>query len=65
MPTGKPQSIEVVENAGGRRYIVATYADGKVVRKLINPNERPRRKPRKPFARAKTGHLDKEKKKQI
>jgi hypothetical protein len=64
MPRGKPQSVEVVENAEGR-YVVVTYADGEVVRKLINPNERPQRKPRKPIAHAKTSALNKSKKERI
>jgi hypothetical protein len=51
VPKGKPRSVEVIEDAMGR-FVMATYADGKVTRKQIDPNERPRRKPRKPFARA-------------
>ena len=63
MTKGRPQSIEVVEERGDR-FVVATYADGSVVRKRVDPNERPRRKPRKPIARART-ELDKTRKKQI
>jgi hypothetical protein len=60
----KPHSIEVVEERG-ERFVVATYADGLVVRTRVDPNERPRRKPRKPIARARTESLDKTRKNQI
>jgi hypothetical protein len=46
-----PKSIEIIEE-GDRRFAVMTYADGTIIRKLIDPNERPKRKPRKPIARA-------------
>jgi hypothetical protein len=42
--------------------MVGTYADGSIVRKP-DPNERPRRKPRKPIARATVGFLDKTRRK--
>jgi hypothetical protein len=61
---GRPRDIEVVEERG-ERFVVATYADGSVVRKRVDPNERPRRQPRKPIARARTESLDKTTKKQI
>ena len=64
MSKGKPESIEVVENAEGR-FVIATYPDGEVVMKPVDPNERQRRKPRKPFARARTDFLNKTRKKQI
>jgi hypothetical protein len=64
MAKGRPRSIEVVEDRGDR-FVVATYADGSVVRKRIDANERPRRKPRKPIARARTEMLDKTRRKQI
>jgi|1185.fasta_scaffold1357177_2 hypothetical protein len=64
MPIGKPRSVEVVDTAEGR-FVVATYPDGSVVRKLVDPNERPRRKPRKPIARASGASWDKTRKKQI
>ena len=41
----------------GNRFVVATYLDGEVVRKQIDQNDRPRRKPRKPFARARIPSL--------
>jgi hypothetical protein len=61
---GRPRSIEVVEEAG-ERFVIATYADGSFVRKLVDRNERPRRKPRKPIARARTESLDKTRRKRI
>jgi hypothetical protein len=61
---GRARSIEVVE-AAGERFVVATYADGSIVRRRVDPNERPRRKPRKPIARARTESLDKTRKKRI
>jgi hypothetical protein len=64
MPKDTPRSIEVVEERG-ERFVVATYPDGSVVRKLVDPNERPRRKPRKPITRARTESLNKTKRKQI
>jgi hypothetical protein len=48
---GKPRSVKVVQKAG-HRFVVVTYAGGEVVSKQIDPNEQPRRKPRKPYARA-------------
>src|SRR5215207_8587482 len=47
MPKGKAVSIEVVVS-DGERFVVLTYADGQT-----SPDRKPRRKPRKPFARAK------------
>jgi hypothetical protein len=41
----------VVQKAG-HRFVVVTYADGEVVSKRIDPNEQPRRKPRKSYTRA-------------
>jgi hypothetical protein len=61
---GRPRSIEVVEEQG-ERFVVATYADGSVVRKRVDPNERPRRKPRRPIARARSETLNKTRRKQI
>jgi hypothetical protein len=48
---GKARNVEVIEKEDGR-FVVVTYADGEVVQKRIEPNQKPRRKPRKPFARA-------------
>jgi hypothetical protein len=49
MSNGRPHSIEVEKR--GDHFVVATYAGGSVVRKLVYANERPKRKPRKPFGR--------------
>jgi hypothetical protein len=51
MAKRNPQTVEVIED-GDRRYVVLTYSDGSVVRKLVDPNQRAKRKPRKPIARA-------------
>src|SRR4051812_2614423 len=64
MAKGKPRSIVVVEERG-ERFVVAAYPDGSVVKKRVDPNERPSRKPRKPIARARTESLNKTKRKQI
>ena len=64
MPGGKPTSVEVLDTAEGR-FVVATYADGSIIRKLVDPDQRPRRKPRKPIARVRTASWDKTRKKQI
>jgi hypothetical protein len=60
----RPHSIEVCEERG-ERFVVTTYPAGSVVRKAVDPNERPKRKPRKPIARARTESLDKTRRKQI
>ena len=52
MPKAKRVSIEVVVS-DGERFLVSRYADGQTMRKRIDPDEKPKRKPRKPFARAK------------
>lgn len=49
--TAHVQDIRVTETSEGR-FIVETYDDGMVVRRRINKGARPRRKPRKPIARA-------------
>jgi hypothetical protein len=51
VPKGKPRNVEVIEKEGCR-FVIATYADGEVVQKRIEPNQKPRRKPLKPFALA-------------
>ena len=51
MPKGKPLNVEVVEKEGCR-FVIAVYADGEIVQKRIDPYQKPKRKPRKPFARA-------------
>ena len=41
------QDIQVMETADGR-FIVETYDDGTVVRRKVEQDGKPRRKPRKP-----------------
>jgi len=45
------QDIQVTETAEGR-FVVESYEDGTVVRRKVDEDAKPRRKPRKPFARA-------------
>ena len=43
--------IELVEE-GDERTIVTTFADGEVTRTTVQPDQKPKRKPRRPYARA-------------
>jgi hypothetical protein len=45
------QDIEIDQDKEGR-FVVETYEDGTVVRRRVEKGATPRRKPRKPFARA-------------
>ena len=47
----KPVSVEV-RDEGEQRFVVLTYPDGEVERQLVDPTLKPKRKPRKPIARA-------------
>jgi hypothetical protein len=60
----KPISIRVTERAG-ERVVVATYADGGERRTPVDPSQKPRRKPRKPYARARAEPLDRTRKKRF
>jgi hypothetical protein len=60
----KPVKIEVHDEADGR-FIVVTFAEGEVVRKLVDPSEKPRRKPRKPYARAYSEKIDRTRRKRF
>jgi len=51
VPKGKPAHIEVIEKEGCR-FVIAFYADGEIVQRRIDPNQKPKRKSRKQFARA-------------
>jgi hypothetical protein len=62
--TKKPVSIVVVDEPNGR-YVVSTSADGEVMKKLVDPKAKPRRRPRKPYAKATTDLLDKTRKKRF
>jgi hypothetical protein len=46
-----PQSVEVIETAEGR-FVVTTTADGETISRRVDPGQKPKRKPRKPIARA-------------
>ena len=41
VPKGKPRNVEAIEKEGGR-FVIVTYADGEVVQKRIEPNQKPR-----------------------
>jgi hypothetical protein len=60
----KPTRIEVHVEAGSR-FIVATFGDGEVVRKLVDPNKKLKRKPRRPYARAYSEKIDRTRKKRF
>jgi hypothetical protein len=47
----KPMSIEVIQD-GEQRFVETVFDDGEVERSLIDPTKRPKRRPRKPIARA-------------
>jgi hypothetical protein len=47
----KPVDIQVIVE-GEERFVLTTYDDGQVVRCRVDPNQKPKRKPRKPIARA-------------
>jgi hypothetical protein len=64
MSKRKPLQIEILETEAGR-LVVATYEDGEVIRTPVDPTLKPRRKPRKPYARAKTDWMDHTRKKRF
>jgi hypothetical protein len=41
VPKGRARNVEVIEKEDGR-FVVVTYADGEVVQKRIEPNQKPR-----------------------
>jgi len=41
----KPVNIEVIEE-NGERFLLTTYNDGTLVRCRVDPNQKPKRKPR-------------------
>jgi hypothetical protein len=43
--------IQVGESVEGR-FVTETHGDGSIIRRLVKKDAKPRRKPRKPFARA-------------
>ena len=48
----KPVSV-VVEGEGDARYVVLTYANGDVVRRRVDRDQKTRRRPRRPPTRIK------------
>jgi hypothetical protein len=60
----KPISVRVIEEDGAR-IVVATYAGGDEKRTPVDPSQKPRRKPRKPYARARSEKLDRTRKKRF
>jgi hypothetical protein len=56
----KPLSFEVIEE-GNQRFVKTIFDDGEVVRTLIDPNKKPKRRPRRPISRV----IDYTKRKQI
>jgi hypothetical protein len=46
----RPVSARIIQ-VGDRRFVETVYHDGEVVRTLVDPTRKPRRRPRKPFAR--------------
>jgi hypothetical protein len=47
----KRQTIQIVKTSEGR-FVVTTHTEGDTTRTRVEPNQRPKRKPRKPIARA-------------
>jgi hypothetical protein len=58
----KPKSVEVIDE-GDERVIVTTFADGEVSRTTVQPDQKPRRRPRRPWARAGLDRFNKTKRK--
>jgi hypothetical protein len=50
MTRRKPLSARIIE-MGKQRYIETVYQDGEVMLILVDPTLKPRRRPRRPFAR--------------
>jgi hypothetical protein len=46
-----PIHVVVVDEPDGR-FVVSTFADGEIVRTLVDPNKKPTRRPRRPMTRA-------------
>jgi hypothetical protein len=62
-PDRKRSSIEVVDQPDGSRFVVTTFPNGDVVKKLVEANAKPVRRPRKPIARANVDRFGKSRKK--
>jgi hypothetical protein len=60
----KVESIEVIEE-GEDRFVVSTYSDGSIVRTLVNNENRPSRRPRRPRIKLSLDRLDRTRKKRF
>jgi hypothetical protein len=60
----KPISVEVKDEADGR-FVILTYANGDVVRELVDPKKKPTRRPRRPPTKLGLEGLDKTRRKRI
>jgi hypothetical protein len=60
----KPVTVEVRDEADGR-FVILTYANGDVVRRVVDPKQKPTRQPRKPPTKLKQEQLDKTRRKRI
>lgn len=51
----KPVDVEVEgEGEGDSRYLLLTYPDGEVVRRRVDTDQKPKRRPRRPQTRLKS-----------
>jgi hypothetical protein len=62
VPRKKAVSIQVVEEAEGR-FVVLTFADGEVVREMVDLKKKATRRPRRPQARITAHRMDRTRKK--
>ena len=46
----RPINVEVT-GEGDARYVVLTYSNGEIVRRRVDPDKKPARRPRRPPAR--------------
>jgi hypothetical protein len=60
----KPVSVEVRDEADGR-FVILTFANGDVVRKLVDPEMKPPRQPRRPPTKLGLELLDKTRRKRV
>jgi hypothetical protein len=60
----KPISIEVKDEADGR-FVILTYANSDVVRRLVDLKKKPSRRPRRPPTKLGLERLDKTRRKRI
>jgi hypothetical protein len=60
----KVERIEVIEE-GDDRFVVSTYSDGSIIRTRVNKENKPPRRPRRPWIKLGVGRLDRTPKKRI